>query len=202
VYNPVGRTTLHHADASCELLTVKMERHALENELCERLGRPIRTPVSFQGHLHVMAGLGRDWVKLVKSLVDILDDTECNLLNDSLVARHLEESIIAGFLVAARHNHSDELATPASPCRPRHVKRAIDLIEQRPDEPWTVNELARVVGVRARTLQEGFQQHVGTPPMMYLRIVRLDRAHEELETSDVVDTTVAQIAYKWGFSHL
>jgi AraC-like DNA-binding protein len=201
IYDPVGRTTLHHADASCRLLTVKMDRCTMESELAERLGRPLRAPIKFDGALDVTAGRGRSWLKLIEMLVNVLSIEDC-LLGDAMVARHLENCIISGFLVAARHDHCDELSTSVSPCLPRHVKRAIDLLEGQPERPWTVTELARVVSVRARTLQEGFHQYVGTPPMTYLREVRLERAHKELVAADPMQTTVAAVACRWGFAHL
>jgi AraC-like DNA-binding protein len=40
---------------------------------------------------------------------------------------------------------------------------------------------------------------VGTPPMAYLRQVRMARAHEELLGADPGRTTASAVARKWGF---
>ena len=57
---------------------------------------------------------------------------------------------------------------------------------------WRVEELARAVGVSARTLQENFQHDRGQSPMQVLRRVRLQRAHDELVVSDHQSTTVTR----------
>jgi len=69
-----------------------------------------------------------------------------------------------------------------------------------PDRPHTSASLAALAGVSVRTLQDGFRQHVGVPPMVYLRRLRLTRAHDDLRTGRAA--TVAEAAQKWGFSHL
>ena len=51
-------------------------------------------------------------------------------------------------------------------------------------------------------LQEAFRRHVGTPPLTYLRELRLARVHDELSNSDPWQTSVADVAYRWGFTHL
>ncbi len=38
--------------------------------------------------------------------------------------------------------------------------------------------------------------------MQYLREVRLRRAHEDLLRSSIEETTVADVARRWGFSHM
>jgi len=52
-----------------------------------------------------------------------------------------------------------------------------------------------------RALDDGFQRYVGTPPMTYLRQVRMARAHAELFAADPELTTATAIARKWGFGH-
>ena len=53
-----------------------------------------------------------------------------------------------------------------------------------------------------RTLQEGFQRHLGMSPMACVRVVRLRRAHRDLRSADPSHSTVALIAHRWGFTHL
>jgi transcriptional regulator GlxA family with amidase domain len=53
-----------------------------------------------------------------------------------------------------------------------------------------------------RTLQQGFQRHLGMSPMAYLRLVRLRGAHRDLRTADPCHSSVALIAHGWGFTHL
>lgn len=82
------------------------------------------------------------------------------------------------------------------------VRLAIEAIEAGPDLPLTTSTLAAHCNVSVRTLQAGFQHHLGVSPMAYLRDERLRRARLELESADPSSTTVAEIAHRWGFSHL
>jgi AraC-like DNA-binding protein len=66
----------------------------------------------------------------------------------------------------------------------------------------TVSALAARSHVSVSSLQESFRRHLGMSPMAYLREVRLRRAHRALEKSDPSVTTVASIAYQWGFNNL
>jgi transcriptional regulator GlxA family with amidase domain len=61
-------------------------------------------------------------------------------------------------------------------------------------------DLTNMAGVSARTLQMGFRETVGLPPMKYLRNVRLDRVYAELMmgTAD----SVTDVASRWNFFHL
>ncbi|WP_297739406.1 helix-turn-helix transcriptional regulator [Mycobacterium sp.] len=53
-----------------------------------------------------------------------------------------------------------------------------------------------------RTLQQGFQRHLGMSPMAYVRVVRLRHAHRDLRSADPTHHTVAAIAQRWGFTNL
>jgi transcriptional regulator GlxA family with amidase domain len=39
-------------------------------------------------------------------------------------------------------------------------------------------------------------------PMAYVEHVRLERVHDTLTEADPARTTVAEVAYRWGFTHL
>jgi transcriptional regulator GlxA family with amidase domain len=78
----------------------------------------------------------------------------------------------------------------------------MDAVRAGPEHPFTAAELARVAQVSERWLQECFRRQVGMSPMAYLREVRMERVHAQLTEADPADTTVGDIAYRWGFSHL
>jgi transcriptional regulator GlxA family with amidase domain len=58
------------------------------------------------------------------------------------------------------------------------------------------------VHLSVRALQEGFRQDLDTPPMAYLRRVRLRRAHEALLVAARDTTTVRSVAVSLGIVHL
>ena len=60
---------------------------------------------------------------------------------------------------------------------------------------------ARAAGVGPRALQLAFARHLGLSPMAYVRRVRLECAHRELQAADPTSgDTVAAIAARWGFA--
>jgi transcriptional regulator GlxA family with amidase domain len=85
---------------------------------------------------------------------------------------------------------------------PRVIRRVIDAIEDEPDRPFSVADLAAIAGVSVRSLQEGFRRYVGCSPMAYLQSVRLTRAHDALQREDPARITVAAVAHRAGFTHL
>jgi transcriptional regulator GlxA family with amidase domain len=82
------------------------------------------------------------------------------------------------------------------------VQQTIDLMHNHPEQPWTTASLARGVAVSARSLQEGFQRSAGVPPMRYLREVRLNRVHDDLQAATPDAVNASQVARRWGFLYL
>lgn len=80
------------------------------------------------------------------------------------------------------------------------LRRAIAFIESCPDVPLTVGDIARAAYVSPRAVQIAFRRHLDTTPMSYLRRVRLDRAHADLQAAHPEHgATVTTIAARWGF---
>jgi AraC-like DNA-binding protein len=60
--------------------------------------------------------------------------------------------------------------------RDRFVGHALTLLHSRPAHPWTLDELAREVGLARSSLAERFLRFVGQPPMHYLTHWRMQMA--------------------------
>ncbi len=65
----------------------------------------------------------------------------------------------------------------------RHVGRALALMHGRPGEDWTVEKLARQVGLSRSALAEHFTRLLGAPPITYLSHWRLCLAAQKLATT-------------------
>ena len=201
VYRPDGRASLHGWAGGGRLFGLKIERAALESTVAELTDEPVRTLVELAPCLDLRSGPGRQWWSLASALVALAEDPG-GPLAQPMVARPLAHAVLAGLLYAVDHPYRDLLARrPARP-RPESVRQAVELLESTPEHPWTVPELARRVGVSTRGLQAGFAQHVGQSPMSYLRTVRLRCCHADLRAADPVRCTVADLAARWGFTHL
>lgn len=84
----------------------------------------------------------------------------------------------------------------------RRVRAAVEFIHANAATALTVSDIAAAAGLSVRGLQESFQRALDRTPMQYLREVRLRRAQEDLVRGSIEDTTVADVARRWGFSHM
>ena len=116
---------------------------------------------------------------MLNLLVDELDHPT-DVGRNPLVGRHVEGLVLDGLLLGQRHSHSDAAIRDRPVGMGPAIRRAVELIEERPSEPWTTVRLAAEVHLSVRALQEGFRRDLATPPMTYLRQVRLRRAREAL----------------------
>jgi AraC-like DNA-binding protein len=199
-FQPTGDSVLRWGAGSRQLC-VKIESSALEAELERMLGHPVRVPPRLAPSLDLAVAAGRSWAQLVRLLGNELHNRD-SLVYQPLMSDRLWHGVLSGLLLAVDHQYREALWNAAAPCRPRTVKRAIDAMVADPAHPFTTAELATIAGVGMRALQEGFQRSVGTPPMAYLRQLRLARVHEELRQAEPTTTTVAEVAHRWGFAHL
>ncbi|MGX7723809.1 helix-turn-helix domain-containing protein [Rhodococcus pyridinivorans] len=84
---------------------------------------------------------------------------------------------------------------------PSALRKAVAFIESEASRPIRLADIAAAAGIGGRALQYDFVRHYGTTPMRYLRSVRLERAHRDLQAvGPDSDETVASIAARWGFS--
>lgn len=80
--------------------------------------------------------------------------------------------------------------------RDRFVGKALALMHERPDHAWSVDELAREVGLSRSALHERFVQYLGHPPMHYLASWRIQLGSRLLRESN---RNVATIALDVGY---
>jgi AraC-like DNA-binding protein len=201
VYLPGGGEFTGRWPAGYRALCVRIDLPAVETALARLVGDRTSSRVTFDPVMNTRDGYGRSWADLLFSVNRQLS-LQGGLLSQPLVAAPLAESMLNGFVLAASHSHAEALAGPVVAARPASVRTAIDLIESDPQAPLTLTLLATRCGVGPRTLQKGFQQHLGMSPMEYVRDVRLRRAHEELRAADPSAESVADVARRWGFTHL
>jgi AraC-like DNA-binding protein len=80
--------------------------------------------------------------------------------------------------------------------RDRFVGRALSLLHAQPAHPWTVDELARKVGLSRSALAKRFTDLLGQAPMQYLARWRLQIAAQELLNGS---KTLAVVALEIGY---
>lgn len=91
----------------------------------------------------------------------------------------------------ARGCHASEVTLPD------FVRRAKLLLDADYRRAWTLTELAREAGVSASHLSAEFTRHVGTPPMAYVRDLRLSQAASLLRNRRLrVGEAAAEVGYR------
>lgn len=189
---PDTPTVITEWSSSCEIIGFKVDREYVQREMDRVLARPGR---KLPAQLDLRSGAGADWFSLVRAIADqTLQDN--SLVRSEQVAEQLCGAVTTALVLAAVPDEGDG----PTGLRPRIVKRVIDAIHQDPARPWTAGEMAELVGVSVRRLQQGFRECVGMTPMEYLADVRLECVHADL-IENYSGETVSDIAIRWGIMH-
>jgi AraC family ethanolamine operon transcriptional activator len=83
--------------------------------------------------------------------------------------------------------------------RTKLVHRARDYIHAHIHEPLTLKDIYTALGVSRRTLFYSFESIFMVTPMEYIKAQRLQGARRSLKQADPKTTSIASIAYDWGF---
>ena len=117
-------------------------------------------------------------------------------LGSGVVLARLSEAL---FAEAIRH-YMDELTPGKSgwlaALRDRYIGRALSVLHEQPAYPWTVDKLARTVGLSRSALGQRFTTLIGMPPMQYLTRWRTSLAASRLRESTV---SILRVATEVGY---
>ena len=199
IHPPQGHASARWA-ADSRMVAVKIDRDAVDNALSELLGRQVSAEIDFQPIMSATAAAAT-WINMLVTLAEQSFEPG-SMLTRPLVSAPYVDSLVRGLLLVTDHPHRDAVAAEPKTVAPHTVRAALDIIEAEAHLPLTATTLATRCHVSVRSLQDGFRRHLDTSPMTYLRDVRLRRAHLTLQQSDSSVTTVASVAYQWGFNNL
>jgi AraC family transcriptional regulator len=117
------------------------------------------------------------------------------LLSDARAAL-LSDRIFARACVARALDLLHEDPVPFSPAKgglaPWTARRCIELMRARLSEDISLDELAAEARLSVFHFARMFKQSIGVPPRVYLMRLRVERACELLETTDLPVTMIAQ----------
>lgn len=144
--------------------------------------------------LHLHAAQTGEW--LVRVAEQAVVESRGQRPGSEAVLERLSEMM---FVDAARR-YLDDLPEDAvgwlAGLRDRFVGKALARLHERPEYPWTVDELAHDVGLSRSALHERFAQYLGHPPMQYLANWRMQLGARLLRETNY---TVAHIALEVGY---
>lgn len=199
LFNPVDPFTVRWSPDAVQY-AIKIPRSSIESQLGALLGRPISEPLRFDLGFDLSSPRGQSLLAAVHHLRSELSRSG-GIGEVPLIRAQLESYVLSQVLLTVPHDYQDLLLRPQDTVRRRHVRAAMDYIQDHVAEPITGPDIARAAFVSLRALQAGFQEELGISPMTYLRNVRLDRAHAELLAAPL-DVSVSEVASRWGFAHL
>ncbi|MEU0878123.1 AraC family transcriptional regulator [Lentzea sp. NPDC005914] len=188
VFTP-GRPADLRWEPGCGQLCLMIDRIEVERELERQLDRPLGAAIEFVPAMDLTTLAARTWLEVL----ELLERPETH---HPFLATHLQNMVIAGLLLTQPHNYREQLDAPERHV-PAAIRKAVELISDAPERPWTPGTLAAEVSVSVRTLQHGFRRSFDLSPTAYLRELRLERVHTDLRAGG----TVTGVAARWGFFH-
>ena len=117
-------------------------------------------------------------------------------VNIDYVARAIAAHLVQNY--SSRCPDTDRPETVMLSGMSQNLARAIRFMEKNIDSSIRLDDIAEVVNWSASHLAREFRTQIGVPPHRYLIQLRVDKARDLLETSDL---PIAEIAFECGFTH-
>jgi len=157
--------------------------------------------VRFHSMQPVSAAGAQRWITLTRYVQALLAGPD-SPAEAPIVAQRLADLVAASALTVFPNSimtlaHAPAVGDPG----PFSTRRAAEFMHAHASEPITMTDIARAAGVTTRALQLAFRRYHDATPREYLRQLRLERAHADLQAADpTTGTTVKAIAAQWGFA--
>ncbi|HUF21326.1 MAG TPA: helix-turn-helix domain-containing protein [Burkholderiales bacterium] len=151
--------------------------------------------------LHVLSlrnGLGRTLFNLVNQICSEARRRDAETILDQEFDKVLNY-LVALIITQNRFIDVSESENGLKP--PKYLDRAVEFVHQNLDQNLSLSDLTAVAHMSARTLQRAFTSHFGMGPLKFTKHARLNKVREELINYSPCETSVCQVAVKWGFHH-
>jgi AraC-like DNA-binding protein len=194
---PEHSYTVSFYNAQIELAVIDPE---LVRDVAARADESSSGPVRFTGYGAVSAQAAQSWKRAYAYVREQVKATS-SLADQPLVGRMAKRLLVAAALTTFPNT-----AVTGPPAAERGgastaiLRRAARFIDEHAGQDIDAADIAGAAQVGMRALQLAFRRNLGTTPMHYLRRVRLEHAHNELLAADPAQTTVTEIASRWGFA--
>jgi AraC-like DNA-binding protein len=141
-------------------------------------------------HLRGSEGLAPEW--LVGLMRMIATEMAASGPGSQAVVTRLTDALLAQ---AIRHSLTqiDHTLDQAAAFSDPQIARALRLMRDSPDHPWTVPEIAAAVSMSRSTFSERFRAAMGETPMQHLTRYRMTRAAEYLRDTKVGIREIARL---------
>jgi AraC-like DNA-binding protein len=169
------------------------DMHAVGTAMTGRDLPALGGPLFFEPPPSAMARLQR-----LHAAAGYLAENTPEIIADDGAARGLEQALIEA-MVACLGTDRDTQDRSARRRHEKIMRRVHAMIEQNPDESVYLADLCAVAGVSERTLRACCHDSLGMGPKQYLLRRRMMLARRALHHGDTTETSVTEIATRYGF---
>jgi AraC-like DNA-binding protein len=156
--------------------------------------RPVLAGLPRVVRVNIRTDKSGEWLE--NSLNHAIDQAAAAAPGSRVILAHLAEVLFAEvlrrYLLGLPTGRTGWLAGAGDPA----VGRALAIIHRRPCDDWTLETLAREVGLSRSALNEKFTRFIGQAPMTYLTDWRLELGAEALRSTS---RSVQQVAVEVGY---
>jgi AraC-like DNA-binding protein len=156
-------------------------------------GRPLLEVLPTLVHLRGSEGRAPEW--LVGLIRMIAVEMASNGPGSEAVVTRLTDALLAQALRNCLMD-ADRVVGASSAIRDAQIARALRLIREHPDRPWTVPKMAAAVAISRSSFAERFRAATGESPMQSLTRYRMARASEYLRSTNA---GIREIARRTGY---
>ncbi len=145
--------------------------------------------------LHLPAASGQDWT--VQCMRQAAEESTNRRPGGGAMLERLSEMMFIDAMRRYLGTLPEDSQGWLAGLRDRFVGRALTLLHAAPEQPWTVEELGRQVGLSRSALHERFAALIGQAPMQYLANWRIQAGAALLrDTASTVAAVAQQVGYE------
>lgn len=154
-------------------------------------------PVRFDTTFRPSGDALRRWTETVATVARVIYDDGSSAVLRAEANRAAAVTLLEVFPHLALQPRTDLAVPPSSKAR-----AAVEFMVANAHRPIATAEIAEAAGLSLRSLQAAFRREYDVTATDYLRSIRLDRVRQELRDAEPGLATVAEVARRWGFTHL
>jgi AraC-like DNA-binding protein len=204
----VGETLIAHAEDEAtfvyapdtEVLKLRFSRKRLEQLGARLYGEDISRRLHFELAM-TAPGASQRWASLVRYLLVTLNGADLSPVSAQELAT-LEEHLMLTLLNIQPHNYQAAQNDTRRELVLRHFRDAADYIDGHLSDELTVTCIADAAHCSVRSLARAFEAAGEVAPMQYVHRLRMGKIRAELGSPEANRKTIAEIAFRWGYSHL
>ena len=129
---------------------------------------------------------GRHWSQTVRYVRNAISNSPM-LASAPLARRELGWLVNSAALTCFPNSTLDAGSILYTGDTPQPLRRALSFIDEHAGDPITLDEIAAAAKLSPRGVQAAFRRHLDTTPLSYLRGVRMERAHRDLQGAEPGD---------------